>query len=171
VAIRRRLFALFTALVAGVSAGTVFAPSAAMAAPGCGATSASAAWSTQKAYNYAPGTWCAKTTWSQLSWQSDGNLVWYEINHYPYSRTFWATNTHGRGATRLSFQVDGNVVIYRGNTVLWALGASSNRTASTQFFWRIKSGAYTPCGTSGHHELRHYQINPDINPLHLKTIC
>jgi hypothetical protein len=171
VAIRRRLFALVTALVAGVSAATVFPPSAAMAVPGCSTPSASAAWSTQKAYNFAPGTWCVKTTWSQLSWQSDGNLVWYEINHYPWSRVFWSTNTWGKGATRLSFQVDGNVVVYRGTTPLWALGASSNRRASTLFFWRIKSAAYTPCGMSGLHELRHYQLNPDIDPLHLKTIC
>jgi hypothetical protein len=170
-AIRKRLIVLLTALVVGVSAGTVFTPSAAMAVPSCGAATAYAAWSTQKAYNYAPGGWCIKTTWGQVSWQSDGNLVWYEINHYPWSRIFWATNTYGKGATRLSFQVDGNIVIYRGTTPLWAIGASSNRWSTTQFFWQVRSAAGTPCGMSGLHSLRHYQINPDINPLHLKTVC
>ncbi len=153
--------------------GIVFAPNAAMAVtiPGCSTPSASALWNTQHPYNFGPGHWCVKTTWSQLSWQSDGNLVWYEINHYPYHRIFWSTKTNGQGATRLSFQVDGNIVIYRNNTPLWAIGGSSRRTASTSFFWTIKSAAYTPCGLSGLHELRHRQQNPDIDPLHLKTIC
>ena len=79
-------------------------------------------------------------------------------------------NTYGKGATRLSFQVDGNIVIYRGTT---PYGRSVRHPTAGQP--PSSSGRSGPLRARPWHEwplhVAHYQINPDINPLHLKTIC
>ncbi len=83
--------------------------------------------STQKSYNYSPGGWCMTDGTSEVVWQSDGNLVWYDIAD---SHVFWKSDTCTSctwtdltGSYRLSFQLDGNIVIYtRSGHVLWAIG-------------------------------------------------
>lgn len=48
--------------------------------------------------------------------QQDGNFVVYDNG-----RPIWASGTNGRGATRLTFQNDGNLVIYTARTQpLWS---------------------------------------------------
>ena len=183
---RKRLFTLLIALVSCISVSTVLAGSPAMAvvAPACSATTGTASWSTQglgtlhQNWNYSPGHWCMKASTlsglkTEVIFQGDGNLVWYGANNINVGidRVLWASGTNGRGAARLSFQVDGNIVIYTANnTVLWAIGASSSRNSSTRFSWRVTTADRDPC-VFGFFELRHFQTNPDINPLHLKTIC
>lgn len=164
-----RLFTPVIVLVACISVSTVLAETPAAAAAPCSATTATAAWSTQRAYNYRPGGWCMKTDRSSVVFQSDGNLVWYEIGRY--ERVFWASGTNGRGAARLSFQVDGNIVIYTASgQVLWAIGASGNRTVNTRFYWQVRYSTPAACGDFWYHELKHYQTNPDLR-LHIMVRC
>lgn len=55
---------------------------------------------------------------SWLTFQEDGNL------HYGGNplRAMWSSGTHNKGANRIAFQKDGNVVIYRGTRALWSTG-------------------------------------------------
>jgi hypothetical protein len=59
---------------------------------------------------------------SDVRFQPDGNLVVYHVNSLNGSRTpGWASNTAGKGATTLSLQHDGNLVIYNGaGKALWS---------------------------------------------------
>ena len=48
--------------------------------------------------------------------QADGNLVLYDATNRPR----WATGTNGRAITHVVMQPDGNLVIYRNKTAVWA---------------------------------------------------
>jgi hypothetical protein len=157
---RRCIAALIVALAAG--AGTLVAASPASASPTCQEYSP-ARWTTQQSYNFAPGGWCTTDGLSKVVFQSDGNLVWYDnANRVLFKSNTcvsctWTPNT---GVYKLSFQVDGNIVIYntRGQA-LWAIGASSDRTASTVFYWQLGFiGGFADC-----FRLHHFQVNPDRN--------
>ncbi|BFU47312.1 hypothetical protein [Krasilnikovia sp. MM14-A1004] len=55
---------------------------------------------------------------AKLSFQSNGNLV---ISDRSTGRTSWSTNTANSGATRMKFQTDGNLVLYKANGVaVWS---------------------------------------------------
>jgi hypothetical protein len=156
-------------LAIGIPASVVAATAAPAAAmPACSTPSAAAVWSTQRAYNFAPGRWCVQEHYTMIAWQSDGNLVWYDKRNL---NPMWASGTNGKGATRLSFQVDGNIVIYNSRGVaLWAIGGSSNRRSTTTFYWTTRTAAET-CGLSTiKHVLTHYQFNPDAT-LHVRSRC
>jgi hypothetical protein len=59
-----------------------------------------------------------------VQFQSDGNLVVYSHNLFG-TRAIWASNTAGKGATRLSLQDDGNLVMYTASgKALWATHTS-----------------------------------------------
>jgi hypothetical protein len=166
-----RRLVLAAALAVTVPASIVVAAAPASASvPPCGALTATAHWSTQQSYSYFPGHWCATDGYQEVVWQSDGNLVWYKISD---GHVFWASGTDNSGAAGLSFQVDGNIVIYtsRGH-VLWADGNSSRRTASTQFYWSLKRepSSVLCTGQQTRWILDHYQTNPDVDPLQPKRI-
>ncbi len=56
-----------------------------------------------------------------VQFQSDGNLVVYSVDYLFNFYSAWASGTNGKGATRLSLQDDGNLVIYTAaGKVLWA---------------------------------------------------
>jgi hypothetical protein len=168
-------FALLAAAVAvSVPLSIVVAASPASAIPSCGSTGV-AHWTTQSAYNFSRGGWCMTDgQFHEVVWQSDGNLVWYSL--WDYGRVLWASGTcysctwapsNKRGATRLSFQVDGNIVVYNASgKPLWAIGESNNRWDITQFYWKLNVG--NSCGIR--YDLTHYQISPsDI--LHSWSRC
>ncbi len=103
---------------------------------------------------------------SEVVWQSDGNLVWYLGSH-----VFWKSDTCTSctwtdltGSYRLSFQLDGNIVIYtRSGHVLWAIGQSDNRRSTTNFYWHLSEIWYN-CGflnSKTSYFLDHYQQDPD----------
>jgi hypothetical protein len=73
------------------------------------------------ASNTSFGVFCPLCKDSHTEFQSDGNLVVYNINSFEITFAAWASNTANRGATRLSLQTDGNLVIYNAsNQPLWA---------------------------------------------------
>ncbi len=64
-----------------------------------------------------------------LVFQADGNLVLYDITGTS-QQAVWASNTNGKGGTRLAFQTDGNLVIYnRANKPVWASGTAGRGVA------------------------------------------
>jgi hypothetical protein len=69
-----------------------------------------------------------------LVWQGDGNLGAYDnASANAAGDAVFSSGTAGRGA-RLSFQVDGNMVVYdRYGRALWASGASNDRNARTYY--------------------------------------
>jgi len=161
---RRWIAGLIVAVATG--AGTLVAASPASAAT-C-SSAADAHWSTQKSYNYSPGGWCMTDGTSEVVWQSDGNLVWYDIAD---SHVFWKSDTCTSctwtdltGSYRLSFQLDGNIVIYtRSGHVLWAIGQSDNRRSTTTFDW-INGEQFNTCGFLNQDTtwiLEHRQQDPD----------
>ena len=172
---RKRLAALVLAVAIGVTASVAVGAGVAEAAvaPAC-STHASAAWSTQGLgpthanWNFAPGHWCMTDGVTEVVFQGDGNLVWYNIH---YDQVKWATNTNNKGVNRLSFQIDGNIVLYAGSDWKWAIGASSHRTSHTRFLWQL--GWTFGCGGlpgSRDVSLKHSQINPDMQ-LHYRDVC
>jgi hypothetical protein len=54
--------------------------------------------------------------------QTDGNLVLYDYQHHPV----WASGTNGHPGAYLVIQKDGNAVIYKGITPLWATNTVGN---------------------------------------------
>ena len=50
-----------------------------------------------------------------LIYQNDGNLVLYKNTNKP----IWATMTNGKSSNLLTFQTDGNLVIYNYNNPIW----------------------------------------------------
>ncbi len=64
-----------------------------------------------------------------LVFQTDGNLVLYDITGTS-QQAVWASNTNGKGGTRLAFQTDGNLVIYTSaNKPIWASGTNGQGIA------------------------------------------
>ncbi len=81
--------------------------------------------------------WASGTFWNgneikpdYVEFQPDGNLVVYSYvlrGNYYYVNALWASGTSGEGATNLDLQIDGNLVIYKNNSMspssaLWASG-------------------------------------------------
>lgn len=65
------------------------------------------------------------------------------------------------GASRLSFQVDGNIVVYRSDgTKLWQRGASSNRRSTTVYYWENYENS--TCNNIMY-SIAHTQLDPDPN--------
>ena len=53
-----------------------------------------------------------------IDMQTAGNLVLYRASDLP---PFWQTGTHGQNIPKLTFQLDGNLVMYRNDgSVAWA---------------------------------------------------
>jgi hypothetical protein len=168
---RIRRIIMSAALVIGVLAANVVTEESASAAlaPTCNALTATANWSTAKSYTYRPGQWCMKDDQQEVIFQSDGNLVWYQTH---YDQVKWATNTNAKGATKLSFQVDGNIVIYNSaGRALWAIGGAARRTTSTRFNWQL-SWVFGCGGYPGSRDyiLKHFSTNPDVT-LHYRDVC
>lgn len=117
------LFVLATVTGAGLSSTSVNAASACKnTKTGATIVDRSYSWTTQKEFQN--GMFCVKdsTADTELSYQTDGNLVWY-IKGVPY----WSSNTMGTGA-HLALQSDGNIGVY--NTVNQAVyGAQLNSWA------------------------------------------
>jgi REP element-mobilizing transposase RayT len=169
----KRLVVLAAALAASIPLAMVASAAPASAAvPACGATTATAHWSTQQQFSYAPAGWCMKDAYSKVVFQSDGNLVWYRNDGH----VFWSSNTctsctGGKRAVKLSFQIDGNIVIYRSDGIaLWAIGQATDRTNNTQFYWQVKRTGEICALSNYHFELTHFQTNPD-HTLHTITRC
>jgi hypothetical protein len=160
---------LAAAVAVSVPLSLAVAATPASASPSC-TTYKNALWNTVQSYNFGPGHWCMSDGDSKVVWQSDGNLVWYAVWD---GHVLWASNTctsctwtSKRGANRLSFQIDGNIVVYANSTALWAIGASSRRTLSTLFHWDLYTiGA--ACNGYIKYALDHWQENPfdDLHPL------
>jgi hypothetical protein len=59
-----------------------------------------------------------------LACNNDGNLVVYNQNwagtHRLSDTAVWSSHTYNEGAPVLCLQSDGNLVIYNGDTPLWA---------------------------------------------------
>lgn len=162
----KRLLALLVALAASIPVAMLAtAAPASAAAPGCNAITATAHWTASKGFNYTPGHWCMKDTFSEVIFQSDGNLVWYKIND---GSVLWSSNTcstcrPGQRVARLSFQTDGNVVVYRNTgAAMWAVGTGVGiNVRTTQFNWQVERVNQT-CGFSNFEFfLRHFQTSPD----------
>lgn len=89
-----------------------------------GGTTTNAIWNSQTVGH--PG--------SQVTMQSDGNLVVYDTAGTPV----WNTETAGMGAALLRIQNDSNVVVYAGRRALWnRSGALFDQLRSG---WRLDSG-------------------------------
>lgn len=159
-----RRLVVAAALAVSVPAGIVVAAPASASAPSCN-TASRAYWSTQRAYNFSPGGWCMTDGRSEVVWQSDGNLVWYVVSNGHVlgssdtcTSCSWTTKT---GASRLSFQVDGNIVVYRSDgTKLWQRGASSNRRSTTVYYWENYENS--TCNNIMY-SIAHTQLDPDPN--------
>lgn len=68
--------------------------------------------------SFSVGRFCLASTSGRFIaiFQTDGNFVLYDNG-----RPIWASGTNGRGATRLTLQNDGNIVIYNARTQpLWS---------------------------------------------------
>jgi len=64
--------------------------------------------------------------------QGDGNLVVYRVGN---STALWASNTPGKGGTKLIMQGDGNLVLYTASgSAVWA----SNTAGKGQSFCRMQ---------------------------------
>lgn len=64
----------------------------------------------------------------QLIYQTDGNLVVYEL--LPNRRALWATGTQGASPGKVTMQADGNLVVYEaGGAVAWSSKTSGNAGA------------------------------------------
>lgn len=66
----------------------------------------------------------------QILTKDQFKLTWQNDGNlvlYADKNALWASGTNGKGADRLSFQADGNLVIYAGNKVLWAAASSDNQ--------------------------------------------
>lgn len=67
---------------------------------------------------------CSQSHQYQLIFQTDGNLVEYDL--WNNRRVVWSPNTYGVGAVRAVFQDDGNFVIYqKDNCALWGTGTNN----------------------------------------------
>ncbi|WP_052441287.1 hypothetical protein [Streptacidiphilus anmyonensis] len=80
---------------------------------------------------WAPGStfgggvrWCVGEY--QLTMQTDGNLVIYDVNGNP----LWNTQTEGHPGAFAIMQTDGNLVVYQGSTPLWNSGTGGNPGAT-----------------------------------------
>ena len=63
----------------------------------------------------------------QLMLQDDGNLVLYQNNGY---KPLWSSDTEGKGGVIMTFQEDGNFVVYTaGNVAVWASGTNGKGSA------------------------------------------
>jgi hypothetical protein len=161
----KRLIVLAVVLAASIPVELMAttAPASA-AAPVCNATTATASWTAKVQYQYAPGGWCMKDPFSEVVFQSDGNLVWYLNN----GEVLWKTDTCGKcrpgqRAVRLNFQLDGNIVIYRDTgAAMWAIGQGRDVNPKNTFFsWQVKRSTET-CGLSNFKfTITHGQSNPD----------
>jgi hypothetical protein len=57
---------------------------------------------------------------SYVKFQSDGNIVVHDISTISGPYIAWASHTQNQGATGLSLQSDGNVVIYAASGPIWS---------------------------------------------------
>lgn len=115
------------------------APARSLPAVPRGCTQKYVHWTAAKGKEYKPGTLCLRSTAKYSSWlvfEKNGNLV-----HYGGAplKVMWSTHnkTYGQNVDRLSFQRDGNVVIYRGSKALWATDTYANRHRSDDFVFGI----------------------------------
>ena len=163
-----RRLVLAAALAVSVPVSIVVAAGPASASvPACSSPTP-AHWSTQQSYSYAPGGWCMTDGYQEVVWQADGNLVWY---HNSNGHVFWASGTNDSGAAGLSFQVDGNIVIYTSlGHVLWAIGEAPHRTSSTSFYWQLEYETFSCYLVKTVRILAHYQLTPGEN-LHVTERC
>jgi hypothetical protein len=91
--------------------------------------------------SFAPGQFCFSYGADMLTFQSDGNLVYYQ-NGQP----IWNTQTFGRNAARLAFQSDGNIVVYNtSNQPIWALSWAVPSFRTSNMF---ASGGYSSIWTT-----------------------
>jgi hypothetical protein len=61
----------------------------------------------------------------RLIFQSDGNLVFYRTTGTSWE-PLWASGTNGKGGNEVSFQGDGNLVIYANGRAVWATGTNGH---------------------------------------------
>lgn len=152
---------------------------ASAAIPACNAITGTAAWTGAHGFSYAPGHWCMKDQYTEVVFQSDGNLVWYKLNDgrvLAKSDTCMSTCRPGQIVRNLAFQTDGNVVIYRSTgAAMWALipgkGAINHSARTpTQFTWVVERRVET-CGLSNFNfYLRQEETSPDFHLKYL-TSC
>jgi hypothetical protein len=76
----------------------------------------------QRGVDFAPGQVWKTCSGYESVFQSDGNLVVYNPGRVPV----WNSGTSGRGATRLSLQPDGNLVIYALDRAIWSSNTPGN---------------------------------------------
>lgn len=79
-------------------------------------------------------TWTGPT--SHLVFQADGNLV---LSRNDNNAVLWSSNTAGNTGATLSFQSDGNLVLYNGSSVLWA--ANTEYSPNNSFVLRADGNA------------------------------
>jgi hypothetical protein len=130
--------ALLLTVVTALWSSSLFAPTGRAAAPASCPDSVS--WKADTIY--ANGDFCLSLNGDLLTYQTDGNLVYY-INGVPV----WNTGTWGVGA-RLALQGDGNVVIYSAsNKALyastWYYKAASYATPGSTNFLSLNYNAHT----------------------------
>lgn len=76
--------------------------------------------------DFAPGAGWKVCSGYELHFQVDGNLVVYNAKHV----AVWNSATAGKGASNLSLQPDGNLVIYASGRPLWYSGTQGNPGAT-----------------------------------------
>jgi hypothetical protein len=79
-----------------------------------------------KSVDFAPGMGWKTCSGYELHFQADGNLALYNSKHV----AVWNSATAGKGATSLSLQPDGNLVIYANGRPLWNSGTQGNPGAT-----------------------------------------
>lgn len=108
-----RLFLILFAVVTSITLLVGAAPHAA-AAPACGGLSPDQDLRPGQSVSSCDGRY-------SLDHQTDGNVVMYG----PGGSVLWASGTFGRNTTSLLQQgFDGNLVLYNGSSVVWALNSS-----------------------------------------------
>ncbi|GAA2064767.1 hypothetical protein GCM10009839_90400 [Catenulispora yoronensis] len=69
--------------------------------------------------------------------QYDGNLVLYRIGPYGWKQPCWATGTNGSGATHVTYQSDGNLVLYTNSgRAVWASDSQWGAGSTVDINWR-----------------------------------